>query len=633
MDSSNYAHKYMKYKLKYKNLQKSIVQAGGNKYKYKIWNTGNVEFLDMERRIDTVMDEEDKKQLFEFIKEKEPENYKKSIEKKYKIVEIESAYVPISKRSAVGSANPFDLSEYQCDTKDPETALVCLEKVIAHGKTEFSILSIGRIRTTLQDIERLPESTLTPAQKQRFEVCKQWAHIHRILPRKMQNEHFSRVRDTLPRRFDEFLAKRMTDDKPATSQPSAASAAASPAAPSFSAKETNIITVEYDDGTYVGTQLNGKQHGKGTFTWSNGDKYEGDFVNGIRQGKGTYTWSNGNNYEGDFVNGIRQGKGTFKTINGYVYMGDFVNGMHHGKGRLEWPNGDVYKGDFVNGMHHGKGRLKWHNGDVYEGAFVNGKTHGKGTFTWSNGDIYKGDFVNGIKQGKGKYLYPDGIVYAGNFSDSKADILVPVPTEKSKPYSITLFINAHGCEIKEMKLANKYPIIQLEYVNSTNFGCSNYSISDRDIAYASILFNTKTHKEAIEQYRVKKGRSGVSNNNRKYDHKFQFGIDVSVENPDNYNIFDGIIIIQNTLGLPNNVNLFNFTNPDIINGSLEGITKDLSIMLVGKLFTENVHHTLALSALLDIINHWFSVNFPKEILNLTIIDNSCRVYCETNRIS
>ena len=29
MDSSNYARKYMKYKLKYKNLQKSIIQAGG----------------------------------------------------------------------------------------------------------------------------------------------------------------------------------------------------------------------------------------------------------------------------------------------------------------------------------------------------------------------------------------------------------------------------------------------------------------------------------------------------------------------------------------------------------------------------------------------------------------------------
>ena len=45
-------------------------------------------------------------------------------------------------------------------------------------------------------------------------------------------------------------------------------------------------------GIYVGEYQNGKRHGKGTYTWSNGDKYIGDFKNGKFNGEGikTYLW-------------------------------------------------------------------------------------------------------------------------------------------------------------------------------------------------------------------------------------------------------------------------------------------------------------------------------------------------------
>ena len=33
--------------------------------------------------------------------------------------------------------------------------------------------------------------------------------------------------------------------------------------------------------------------GKGTYTWSDGTKYEGEAIDGIAEGKGTYTYPNG----------------------------------------------------------------------------------------------------------------------------------------------------------------------------------------------------------------------------------------------------------------------------------------------------------------------------------------------------
>jgi hypothetical protein len=599
MDSSSYARKYMKYKLKYKNLQKSIVQAGGNKYKYRIWDTGVVEFVDMEKRIDTNMDEEDKKQLFEFIETNhEKGNNDKIKAKKYKVLMIESGYVPIFKRSL--------------------------------------------------------------------------------------------SKDISLKRLDDLLKIRMENVKPAAVAPLqhvVLSQAAEPlqaAELSQPAKNTDIKTITLPNvGVYEGTLLEGMPHGKGTLNYFNGDKYTGDFVNGHQHGSGTMKYSNNAEYIGEYVNGIQNGKGTFKFISGDEYTGDFVNEFRHGTGTMKYINGNKYTGDFVydkrsdrgtltfpngdkydgfllEGDPHGKGIMKYNNKDIYKGNFVHGRRHGKGVMKYANkceydgdyvynkrngigiltfadGDKYVGNFINGNPHSKGKYVYSDGIIYEGDFTNGDADVLRPVDTKISEPYSITLFMNAHGCEIKDLKLPVIYPNIELQYLNSTDFGCENVSKSDKDIAHASILFNTNTHIEAVEKYRKKKGRSGASKHNREYNRKFGFGSDVTSEKPDNYNIFDGIIIIQNTLGLPNNVNLFNFTKPDRINVSINDTITEFSRMLVEKLFMENYHNTLALSALLGIINDWFSRKFqgekiPGKKLNLTIIDNSCRVYCDTDRI-
>ena len=49
-------------------------------------------------------------------------------------------------------------------------------------------------------------------------------------------------------------------------------------------------------------------HGKGKFTYANGNVYEGDYHNDKRHGKGKYTLANGDVYEGNFQDDKRNGK-------------------------------------------------------------------------------------------------------------------------------------------------------------------------------------------------------------------------------------------------------------------------------------------------------------------------------------
>ena len=94
-----------------------------------------------------------------------------------------------------------------------------------------------------------------------------------------------------------------------------------------------------DGGKYVGEWKNGKYHGQGTLTFGKGkwkgEKYEGEWKNGKiswsrnitltlmeksmkgnsrmgeYHGQGTYTWSDGRKYEGEFKDGERNGQGTY----------------------------------------------------------------------------------------------------------------------------------------------------------------------------------------------------------------------------------------------------------------------------------------------------------------------------------
>jgi hypothetical protein len=68
----------------------------------------------------------------------------------------------------------------------------------------------------------------------------------------------------------------------------------------------------------------GKWNGQGTFTTSNGSKYEGELKNGERHGQGTHTYPDGSKFEGDYkddweLNGTQYDKNgniKYKYVNG-----------------------------------------------------------------------------------------------------------------------------------------------------------------------------------------------------------------------------------------------------------------------------------------------------------------------------
>ena len=74
----------------------------------------------------------------------------------------------------------------------------------------------------------------------------------------------------------------------------------------------------------MGGWKDGKQHGQGTYTYPDGDKYVGEHKDGEMNGQGTYTWSDGGKYVGEskdneMWNGTKydkDGKIIYKVVNG-----------------------------------------------------------------------------------------------------------------------------------------------------------------------------------------------------------------------------------------------------------------------------------------------------------------------------
>ena len=90
-----------------------------------------------------------------------------------------------------------------------------------------------------------------------------------------------------------------------------------------------LVGCTKDKGVYVGEEIDGKRHGQGTVTYSNGKKYVGEFKNGKKHGQGTQTWSDGDKYVGGFKENKRHGKGTYEFNQhgkGCIYKGDWNEG-------------------------------------------------------------------------------------------------------------------------------------------------------------------------------------------------------------------------------------------------------------------------------------------------------------------
>ena len=95
---------------------------------------------------------------------------------------------------------------------------------------------------------------------------------------------------------------------------------------------------------YQGQVKDGKPNGLGVIIypdgiWKGGNKYVGEWKDGKEHGQGTQTSSDGRKYVGEFKNGLLNGQGTETTPDGTKYVGKFKDGERNGQGTLTFPDG------------------------------------------------------------------------------------------------------------------------------------------------------------------------------------------------------------------------------------------------------------------------------------------------------
>uniref|UniRef100_A0A668ALE6 Radial spoke head 10 homolog B n=1 Tax=Myripristis murdjan TaxID=586833 RepID=A0A668ALE6_9TELE len=109
---------------------------------------------------------------------------------------------------------------------------------------------------------------------------------------------------------------------------------------------------------YEGEWRNNVRHGQGTMRWLKlAQQYSGTWQNGVQYGQGVHMWllrrvhgsqyPQRNEYRGNFVQGQRHGKGTFYYAGGARYDGEWKNNKKHGKGKFTHRNGHVFEGEFA----------------------------------------------------------------------------------------------------------------------------------------------------------------------------------------------------------------------------------------------------------------------------------------------
>ncbi len=115
------------------------------------------------------------------------------------------------------------------------------------------------------------------------------------------------------------------------------------------------------DEHYEGSYKDGRRHGRGMLTFSNGDRYEGEFVEGEISGQGRLYLANGDLFgtysdlEGGFDSRGLQGCGAYVAKNGTRYRGEFRNGLLHGRGTYNSAEGVIVTCD-------------WQAGEMIEGT-------------------------------------------------------------------------------------------------------------------------------------------------------------------------------------------------------------------------------------------------------------------------
>lgn len=151
----------------------------------------------------------------------------------------------------------------------------------------------------------------------------------------------------------------------------------------------------YKNGYYIGDVNDlDERHGKGTYCWDSGARYEGDWYHNDMHGQGTYYYNDGSVYRGDFNHDNREGFAVFTYSDGTRYEGEYRNNKRTGKGTYYYASGARYVGDFVDGNFEGRGNYYWTSGDWYEGEWHNDERNGLGTYHYADGSWVYGEFAD-----------------------------------------------------------------------------------------------------------------------------------------------------------------------------------------------------------------------------------------------
>ena len=75
----------------------------------------------------------------------------------------------------------------------------------------------------------------------------------------------------------------------------------------------------------------GDRHGKGIYTYPNGDVYAGSWIQNKFDGRGYYIFGRGDRYEGQLKANNKHGVGTYYFAkNGNVYKGEWKDNLRTG---------------------------------------------------------------------------------------------------------------------------------------------------------------------------------------------------------------------------------------------------------------------------------------------------------------
>ncbi len=182
---------------------------------------------------------------------------------------------------------------------------------------------------------------------------------------------------------------------------------------SYDRRETGFSAIR----EYTGQWRHGVPVKKGTFIWSDGDRYSGEFIGREKQGYGIYHYRHGTTYQGQWSHDRANGEGEIVWSNGDRYAGEWKDDRREGKGTYVWNSGITYTGQWKNDAMEGRGKISWADGNSYDGEWKNNMRHGKGVYMWKNGDRYSGEFRHNRREGMGTYVWKDGSSYIGEWKN------------------------------------------------------------------------------------------------------------------------------------------------------------------------------------------------------------------------